>query len=430
MKLAGLVVQVQAKLCRGSKQMNQIQKAWNSVFHRRVTPESMLDDLVAINTEVREKEGDFVPFNMRRAVDGMRDIREVLASYMFEETQGDVVTAAVAYDIERVTAAANTQYEKQVAIHGVGINQRILAAMRLAEDTMDLEGDLFAGIMAPIELSLTSRVWVTARDKALMEQINDLLQVWNVMETICSAWQDMEYYSAFYVSHAWSDGRPTPIHWSPKRVAVGSIGGFYNQSFSYLPANKDKLDDKTGVADAFYKVVTGKTWNEWAEKEGGSLLLPEFLSWKHFLKLKHKVYPYPWVAKGATPAYTRQIIEEMRLGLVQGVMNQLWVMTIEEPHAGEVKRLKEVISAGRAERVGYLIWRAGLKVDVYSPNAIEQLLMPEAWWGATLDMFRRVGRVLFVLFLVKVHKKVVNQAVMQRLILGFCKTRLWGIDMW
>lgn len=104
------------------------------------------------------------------------------------------------------------------------------------------------------------------------------------------------------------------------------------------------------------------------------------------------MYPYPWLAKASTPVYTRQVIEEMRLALVQGMINQLWVMTIDNPAPKEVSRLKSVIATNRAERVGFLLWRSGLDVNVYHPESIEQLLLPDAWWSATLDIFRRIGR--------------------------------------
>lgn len=363
-----------------------------SIFNRKITTETILDDLQEINKSLVE-EGGLVPFNRDRAIDSMRQIRQMLSSYGLNEKEGDTFSAAVAFDVEKITASAANDVKRQEAKYKMSVNQRILAAMRLAEETMDLEGDLFSAIVSPIELSLQSRVWVTARDQAMMQDINDVLRAWNVQETICSAWQDMEYYSAFYLSHVWEDGVPTPIHWSPKRVAVNYPGGFYSQMFSYLPTNtKEMKGDAAQTALEFFEAATGKTWNEFQQGTEGARLKPEYLTWEHFLKPRHKVYPYPWLAKAATPAYTRQIIEEMRLALVQGVMNQLWVMTIEEPHSGEVKRLKDVISTNRAERVGYLIWRAGLKVDIYSPTAIEQLLLPEAWWSATLDMFRRVGR--------------------------------------
>lgn len=364
-----------------------------SLFYRRVTPETFLDDLVAINKDIQdEQEGDSF-FNRSRAIEGLRNIRAVLSSYGLNDKTGDVFSADVAYSIERVTAAAQSEVTKQVGFYGNSLDQRILAAMQLAEETMDLEGDLFAAVVSPIELSLMSRVWVTARDATMMQDINDVLRAWKVQKTICRAWQDMEYYSSFYLSHKWTDGVPMPVHWSPKRVAVNHPGGFFSQSFEYLPANPTSMDgEEAQLALEFFRSVTGTNWNEFGQSKQGAKLLPEFLTWEQFLKPGHKVYPYPWLAKAATPAYTRQIIEEMRLALVQGVMNQLWVFTIEEPRAGEVKRFKSVISANRAERVGYIIWRAGLKADIYSPNAIEQLLLPDAWWSATLDMFRRIGR--------------------------------------
>jgi len=355
--------------------------------------EKLLDSLVALNKDLTDEEGALIQFNSERAIKGMQNIRAILSGYGMSGDVGSVFSAAVAYDMEKVQAAAQTQYKEQVKYYKQGVNQTILAAMRLAESTLEMEGDLFSGIVSPIELSLTARVWVTAHDKALMKDLNDLLRAWNVVRTICNAWQDMEYYSAFYVSHAWKDGVPVPIHWSPKRVAVGNVGGFYSQTFSYLPANRKKITgDEAQTALEFFETVTGKSWNDWPQGQGGAKLKPEFLTWEHFMKPRHKVYPYPWVAKGATPAYTRQIIEEMRLALVQGVMNQLWVLTVEDPQPREISKLKTVIGGNRAERIGFLIWRAGLKVDIYSPNTIEQLLLPDAWWAATLDMFRRVGR--------------------------------------
>jgi len=344
--------------------LDELRQKIKGLHITRTADEKLLDDLVALNKEIAaDEEGTIIQFNRDRAVKRMQEIRGVLSVYGLEGDVGNTIAAAASYDIENVRAAAANQYKKQQSLYGASVSRRILAAMRLAEDTLDLEGDLFAGIVSPIELSLTARVWVTARDQGLMKEINDLLRAWNVTQ-------------------------------SPKRVAIANVGGFYGQMFSYLPPNKDKIKgDESQTALEFFEAVTGKEWNDWPQSpNGGAKLISEYLSWLHFMKPPHKVYPYPWVAKGATPAYTRQIIEEMRLALVQGVMNQLWVMTVEEPQPREISKLKSVISANRAERIGFLIWRAGLKVDVYSPNAIEQLLLPDAWWAATLDMFRRVGR--------------------------------------
>lgn len=361
--------------------------------HLMPDDEKLLNDLVTLNKEAQEDiQGTSVRFNLGRAVQTMRDIRATLSGLygIDNDAIGKVAAAEYSFHMETIRATAQAEYDRQMSNFQRSVDSKILAAQRLAEDTQT-EGDVFAAIVSPIELGMNGRVWVSGADEGAVDEINGLLTAWDVMSTITAAWQDMETYSAFYVLHKWKDGVPTPVHFSPKRVAVGPDTGFGPLSFTFLgPRAGDELQTDIMLAEA----PMGREWNEWMQGMMGKPLPMDSLSWIHFLKPKHKMYPYPWLAKAATPVYTRQIIEEMRLALVQGIINQLWVMTIENPLPNEVSRLKSVISANRAERVGFLLWRAGLKVDVYGPESIEQLLLPDSWWTATLDIFRRIGRTI------------------------------------
>jgi len=349
------------------------------------TDEKVLEELVAMNTDNEEYEGGMAYFNGRRAVKTVQSIRSVLAGYgVNNDATQQVMAVESGFHMERLRATAEAEYTRQMGAWGKSVDSRVLAAQRLAEDSQQ-EGDVFAAVVAPIELGMNGQVWVTGSDPVAVKEINGLLSAWNVMDTITAAWQDMETYSAFYVYYEWDDGVPTPIHLSPKRVWVGPDTGFGPIGFTFLG---DALQKNIELAEA----PTGKRWNEWAQSFVGKPLDQRKMSWIHFLKPKHKMYPYPWLARAATPVYTRQVIEEMRLALVQGLINQLWVMTIENPLPGEVSKLKSVIASNRAERVGFLLWRAGLSVENYTPESVESLLLPDSWWAATLDIFRRMGR--------------------------------------
>lgn len=362
----------------------------NVSIHLAPDDEQLLKELVAANKE-EEFEGGMAYFDRGRAARTARDIRATLSG-MYDMTDNAIQQAAAVefgFHMETIRATARSEAERQMSTFSRSVDSRILAAQKLAEDTQ-AEGDVFAAVVSPIELGMDGRVWVTGSDSGAVKEINTFLSVWNVMDTITAAWQDMETYSAFYVIHRWKNGVPTPVHLSPKRVCVGPDTGFGPYAFSFLG---DELQSKIDFGEA----ATGKGWNEWMQGMVGKPINPDTFSWVHFLKPKHKMYPYPWLAKAATPAYTRQIIEEMRLALVQGVINQLWVMTIDQPLPGEVSKLKAIISANRAERVGFLLWRSGLEVKSFSPESIENLLLPEAWWTATLDIFRRIGRTIRII---------------------------------
>lgn len=361
--------------------------------------EQLMDSLVAANQETDDEEGGWAYFNGKRAISTARQIRSIVAGYGFEGPTQQVMAVDSGFRMEKIRATAEAEAALQVkatkvALDGPGISvdSRILAAQKLAEDT-EMEGDVFAAVVSPIELGMNGRVWVSGQDEGAVKAINGMLSAWNVMDTINAAWHDMETYSAFYVYHRWKDGVPTPVHMSPKRVYVGPDTGLGPLGFMFLGVPGDELQTKIFFGEA----KTGKGWNEWAQGIVNKPLDQDSLSWLHLFKHKHKMYPYPWLSKAATPVYTRQIIEEMRLALVQGLINQLWVMTIEDPLPGEVGRLKSVISANRAERIGFLLWRAGLKVENFAPESIEQLLLPDSWWMATLDIFRRMGRTIRII---------------------------------
>lgn len=355
--------------------------------------EKLLDEMVAVNKDDDEGEGGWAYFNGKRAVRTVREIRSIISGYGFKGPAQDVTAVEAGFQMEAIRATAEKEARLQIEATkaggmdlGVSVNPRILAAQRLAEDT-EMEGDVFAAVVSPIELGMSGRVWVTGKDEGLVKEINGLLSAWNVMETINAAWHDMETYSAFYVYHRWKDVVPTPIHMSPKRVYIGPDTGLGPMGFMFIG-----MGDEQQTKIFFGEAQTGKEWNDWAQGISNKPLDQKYLSWFHLFKHKHKMYPYPWLAKAATPAYTRQIIEEMRLALVQGLINQLWLMTLEDPHPGELSKLRSVISANRAERVGFLMWRAGLKLESFTPEAVEQLLLPDSWWMATLDIFRRMGR--------------------------------------
>jgi hypothetical protein len=359
------------------------------------TDESLLDDLVSANKEKSddEMEGGWAYFDGHRAITGIRSVRALVSGYgVQDESLGRAMAVETGFHMETIRATAEAERNLQLKTHNRSIDSRILAAQRLAEDTL-MEGDVFAAVVSPIELGMGGRVWVTGGDSGAVKEINGLLSAWGVMNTITAAWQDMETYSAFYVLNRWQDGTPTPIHFSPKKMCVGPDTGFGPIGFRFLGLTGDELQAEIDIERA----STGSGWNEWLESIVNKPLPPGDLSWVHFLKPRHKMYPYPWVAKAATPAYTRQIIEEMRLALVQGLINQLWLMTIEDPLPGEVKKLKSVIAANRAERIGFLLWRSGLKVENFAPESIEQLLLPDSWWMATLDIFRRMGRTIRII---------------------------------
>lgn len=360
----------------------------------RLTDERMVKILAGANEDL-QAEGGLTFFNSNRAVATAREIRAVMGGYgLQDEDVQNVVSLGAAAQIESLRATAAAEYEEQKKMYAAeAVDSAILAAQRLAEDTL-LEGDLFAAVVSPIELGMDTRVWVSGPDGAMIEEINNLLYAWRTIDTINAAWQDLETYSAYYVSHGWKDGRPMPLHWSPKRIAVGpSLGAM---AFSYLKPNTLSTKEAQRMI-SLYDTPGGWDWNDWQTDNRTVKLNLENLSWEHFMKPKHKMYPYPWLAKAATPVYTRQIIEEMRLALVQGVVNQLWVMTLENPMPKEIAALKSVLGSNRAERVGFLLWRSGLKVENFSPQAIESLLLPDAWWGATLDIFRRIGRTVRII---------------------------------
>lgn len=365
--------------------------------------QKLIDELVDANHDLIETVKEYgIVFDRNVLVDEARQIRAML-SPVFGGADEDIqsfISAGAAFKTTAIKSQAATEYKRQSdAYKGHAIDGTVLAAQRIAEDILDLEGDVACAVTSPIEMSLTSNVWVQGKDKGLVKEVNALLPMWHTKDIIHAAWQDLETYSAFYVSMTWDGEYAMPIHWSPKRIAVGpfdwdEVG---QRSFEYLPTDTRKRKkvpegDEAQTMIDFFEAVTGKEWNDWKWSQGGAQLLQEFLVWDHFMKPKHKKYPYPQLAKAATPTYTRQIIEEMRLALVQGVIAQLWVMTLESPMPKEVARLKEVLAANRAERVGFLIWRKGLEVANFAPQSIQELLMPEMWWGATLDIFRRIGR--------------------------------------
>ena len=356
--------------------------------------EKLLKELVALNKDAHEAMDGFgIRFNEARAVQTMKAVRDTLTPYGLGNEMAQTVAAEVSHRIETMTATAAKQEETQQKQYSHSVSAKVLAQMSLAEDILGTEGDVYAAIVSPIELGMNSNLWVRGSDPEMVKDINGLLRAWNVTNTVNDAWLDMETYSAFYLTHVWAEGVPSPIHWSPKQVAVGPSNGLGAMDFTLLsnPTPSGAQDEQLLIN--FYKTFSNREWNDFKEQGGGQgIPLDKNFTWGHLLKWRHKKYPIPWVSKGATPVYTRQIIEEMRLALVMGVMSQLTVMTLEEPMSGELSRLKQIISANRAERVGFLIWRSGLKVDTYGPESIEQLLMPEAWWAATLDVFRRIGR--------------------------------------
>ena len=370
--------------------------------------EALLKEWVEVNRALDDM-GDILPFfDTNRALRQSRQIRASLSPFAgSDENVEKILSVGAAAEQELLRARAAADYKEQKDYYpGRAVQSNILAAQHVAEDILQLEGDVFAAVTSPIELGGDSEVWITCPDKKLAQDINDRMRAWDVVDTINAAWLDMETYSAFYLSRTWDQDkeRPQVIHWSPKRIAVGPFDdglGFHQFNFlapkDYVTkpgeGEKERGDLKQLVTE-FFNVETATDWNDWQQSGLGYMLRDDKLTWCHFMKPRHQVYPYPWLAKAATPVYTRQIIEEMRLALVQGVMAQLWVMTIDNPISGEVKRLKEVLATNRAERVGFLIWRGGLDVNTYMPQAIQDLLMPELWWNCTLDIFRRMGRTI------------------------------------
>ena len=65
---------------------------------------------------------------------------------------------------------------------------------------------------------------------------------------------------------------------------------------------------------------------------------------------------------------------------IEGVRNQLWLVTVDNPVKGEIPALSAQLSGTRSAWTGMLVWWWGTKIEQFVPGNIDQLLGMETHW--------------------------------------------------
>jgi len=274
-----------------------------------------------------------------------------------------------------------------------GIDPVILAMMSLAEFYLASEGDLWQVINVPLEVGFQDFDLIGG-DKSsrttIRQHLEDDLNIYDKLE---ACWIDYMTYGQSVPLNL-KDGNMTAsiILPNPKHIAIGQQTGLGERGFFYAPPDEKTLTQVLGAAPSF--VFQPNRTGEWNERQVPMKMVPlasTSLTHLHVPKSDHSLYGQPLLSRATRSIDSRRYLEEMARATIEGIRNQLWVFTIDNPMRGEVTSLQNMLSGSRSARTGMLVWRGGLKAQQFIPGSIDALLGNDTFWEFTQRIYRNLG---------------------------------------
>ena len=275
--------------------------------------------------------------------------------------------------------------------YGPFIDPAIRAMMELAE-FYSLEGDIWAALTVPLEVGFQDFDFPTGDPGAIREARNYLEDDLQMHDRLAEIFLNKQVYGNCIVVEAGTGDEVTDLVIpNPKSIGIGQAGPLTPVSFAYEPTTPAEAQALFKDQPSFFYQSTPALINEKISPINSFPLDPSRVRHFHTLKHAHNLYGIPPLARASRAIDTRRYLEEMTRATIEGLRNQLWVFTVDNPMAGEIPALSARLSATRSARTGFLAWRGGLKVNQYVPGSIDSLLAMDAHWEFTLRVYRQLG---------------------------------------
>jgi hypothetical protein len=295
-----------------------------------------------------------------------------------------------------MTAAAN-EYKRDTetgaASSSLYVDPIILAMMRLSEYYFATEGDIFTAMTVPLEVGYQDFDFVSGDKgaiRACRSYLEDQLRLHEVLEGL---YLDEVVYGQGYPIKQGGEVPDAIILPNPKHVAVSHPRGLGTPTMAYAPQDSQAVVDVLAEQPDF--LFSPTYTNQWNEKDVPLVQSVPFkvgsIEQISLPKFQHNPYAQPWLSRASRAIDSRRYLEEMARATIEGVRNQLWVFTVDNPVRGEITALRSQIAAGRSARTGMLVWRGGLNVQMFVPGTIDNLLANETAWAYTMQVYRQLG---------------------------------------
>jgi hypothetical protein len=275
--------------------------------------------------------------------------------------------------------------------YGPFIDPAIRAMMELAE-FYSLEGDIWNAMTVPLEVGFQDFDFTTGDEGAIRESRAYLEDDLQMHDRLAEIFLNKQVYGNCIVVEGGAGDEVTDLVIpNPKSIGIGQMGPLAPVSFAYEPTTPAEAQALMADQPSFFYQSTPALINEKITPVNSFPLDPSRVRHFHSLKHAHNLYGIPPLARASRAIDTRRYLEEMTRATIEGLRNQLWVFTVDNPMAGEIPALSARLAATRSARTGYLAWRGGLKVAQYVPGSIESLLAMDAHWEFTLRVYRQLG---------------------------------------
>jgi hypothetical protein len=298
--------------------------------------------------------------------------------------------------ILRNSAERSQNYVSAAALNptsnfGPFIDPAVRAMMEISE-FFSLEGDIWAALTVPLEVGFQDFDFPTGDQGAIREVRSYLEDDLQMHDRLAEIFLNRQVYGNCLVIEAGDGAAPDDLILpNPKNIGIGQAGPLASIGYAYEPATPAEAAALWQDRPAFFYQSVTRNINEKETPVNSFPLDPARVKHFHTLKHAHNLYGIPPLARAARSIDTRRYLEEMVRATIEGLRNQLWVFTVDNPMSGEVPALSALLASTRAARTGFIAWRGGLKVEQHVPGSIDALLGMDAHWEFTLRVYRQLG---------------------------------------
>lgn len=289
-----------------------------------------------------------------------------------------------------LTAAQASNVGEPVDGNLTFIDNAIHAMMTLSE-FYSTEGDIWTALTVPLEIGYQDFDFVTGDPGAVYEAREYLEDELDMHQRIAQIFLNRRVYGQAYVVEVDPAHGPTDLILpNPKHIAVQQHGIMGPISYNYraTPAESESL---VAEPPPFFYAPSAPQWNEKEPDMRPFRFKPNVIKAFYEFKHDHNLYAIPPLARATRALDSRRYLEDMARATIEGIRNQLWVFTVENPMSGEVTALVNRLTSTVSARTGFLVWRSGLEVKQYIPGSVDELLGNETNWEFTLRVFRALG---------------------------------------
>lgn len=283
------------------------------------------------------------------------------------------------------------------------IDSRILAMMRLAEAVLLTEGDVRQAVSLPLDVGMKG-LRIVHHDDGVRREAEELMDELALAQIAAEAWWCQRALGNAFLVPVTQDRLLTGVlTLNPKHVGLSTSPIGMPATAYHMSPREQEDEARTHQWESIVQTLARAAedqgvsytpyaeWNERSLETGTVLFPPGSVIHLRSRELPFKLWGIPPIIGAIRSISTRMVLEEMVRGIMEGVRGQLIVLTLDSPRPGEVEALRQMLATHRADRTGLLIWRSGLRVEQVMPRALDQLLVPEALFRVTLDIFRKLG---------------------------------------